>query len=207
MSANPNSRLETFTDGVLAIAITLLILEIKVPSRDQLHSVAELKNALAEHWTSWFAFGLSFLALFIGWTNHHRMMSMLNKTSPAFIYAHGFLLLTISVYPFVTSLLAEYMNTSYAAFPVFLYCLSNMIHAFAWVLVYHCILWPKDLTKNEVLQLRAGRLRTTILYTVVFNALMCVLAFFAPLIALILTAMAWIVYLILGIRLSPLEEE
>src|SRR5947207_8352827 len=109
-----NARLETFCDGVLAIALTLLILEIKVPHWDSIHSSAELRHALAEHWTSWFAFGLSFLALFIAWTNHHRGLSMMNKTSPAFIYAHGFLLLTITVYPFVTSLLAEFMNTEYS---------------------------------------------------------------------------------------------
>ncbi len=200
-----NQRLETFCDGVLAIAITLLILEIKVPPGTSIRSSAELMNTLANHWTSWFAFGLSFLALFIAWTNHQRTLSQLNKTSPPFIYAHGFLLLTIIVYPFVTSLLAEYMNTPYARFPVFAYCFTNMAHAAAWVLIHHTAIKPRDLTKNAVCFKRIKETRTTIIYTVIFNGAMCILAFWLPLVALSLTALAWIGYLFLGIKLTPLE--
>lgn len=201
-----NARLETFSDGVLAIAITLLVLEIKVPAADSIHSSAALRQALAANWSSWFAFGLSFMALFIAWTNHHRTLSMLDKTSPAFIYAHGLLLFTIAVYPFVTALLAEYMDTDYARLPVFAYCFTNMVHAGAWVLVHHTALRPRDLTKNDVFHERVKTVRGTILYTVYFNAAMCILSFWLPLVALILTAMAWIFYLSMGIVLSPLED-
>lgn len=113
-----NKRLETFCDGIFAIAITLLILEIKVPSIVSIHSSADLKHRLLFDWPSWFAFLLSFISMFIAWVNHHHFMKQISpeKTSNSFMYAHGLFVLTLIVYPFTTSLLAEYLNTPYLNF-------------------------------------------------------------------------------------------
>jgi len=147
-----SERLEPFCDGVFAIAITLLILEIKVPLKESIHSSSDLRHALVAHWPSWFAFLLSFISLFIAWVNHHHLFRQLNlnKTSNVFLYANGLLMLTIIVYPYVTSLLAEYLNTAYAKLPIFAYCLATTFHADAWVILCHAALHPLDLTKNEV---------------------------------------------------------
>ncbi|HEX7456860.1 MAG TPA: TMEM175 family protein [Ginsengibacter sp.] len=61
-----SERLEPFCDGVFAIAITLLILEIKVPLKESIYPSSDLRHALETHWPSWFAFLLSFISLFIG---------------------------------------------------------------------------------------------------------------------------------------------
>lgn len=200
-----NNRLETFCDGIFAIAITLLILEIKVPSFESVHSSGDLKYKLINNWPSWLAFMLSFISMFIAWVNHHHFFKQINKTSNIFIYANGLLMLTVIVYPFVTSLLAEYLNTAYAQLPVFFYCFLNLIHASAWVFLCHAALHPRDLTKSELYSKRMKGTRRSILFTVVFNTVMCFLAIWLPIVAVCLTALAWIVYLIMGIVLTPME--
>ncbi len=120
-----NSRLETFCDGIYAIAITLLILEIKAPEIGNIHSAQELKHDLLLQWPSWFAFLLTFLTLFISWVNHLHMIALLNKTSNTFIYANGFLMLTVVVFPFSTMLLGRYINTEFSTLPVVLYCFNT----------------------------------------------------------------------------------
>ena len=101
MTANKSlARLEMFSDGVFAIAITLLILEIKVPPVDSVHSVNDLVRALLRLWPSFFAFFYSFCSILIQWVIHHNTFNYLDKTSRPFLYTNGFLLLTIVFFPF-----------------------------------------------------------------------------------------------------------
>jgi hypothetical protein len=74
MPDNPNARLETFCDGVFAIAITLLILEVKVPPLESIHSKAELWTSFARLWPSFFALLLSFTVILITWVGHHNLL-------------------------------------------------------------------------------------------------------------------------------------
>src|ERR1035437_1557916 len=100
---NPNSRLEAFCDGVFAIALTLLIIEIKVPSIENVHSKEELWKAFAHEWPSWMAFLLSFITILICWVNHSHAFKLIDKSSTKFTYANGFLLLSIIILPFPTA--------------------------------------------------------------------------------------------------------
>ena len=99
-----NARLEMFCDGVFAIALTLLIIDIKVP-QGQIESTRDLWLALGHLWPSIFAFALSFAIIFITWVNHHRFFRLVSKPSGLFVYANGFLLLTVVVIPFPTALM------------------------------------------------------------------------------------------------------
>ena len=74
-------RLEAFSDGVFAIAITLLILEIKAPSTHDARAVAELWRALLERWPSCFAFVLSFLTIYVAWSGHHLMLQQVKTVT------------------------------------------------------------------------------------------------------------------------------
>ena len=97
---NPNVRLETFCDGVFAIALTLLIIDIKIPSTENISTTAELWLALEHLAPSIFAFLLSFIVILITWVNHHAALGLVHKSSPHFIYANGLLLLTVVFVPF-----------------------------------------------------------------------------------------------------------
>src|SRR5258706_10379621 len=93
--SHPNSRLEAFCDGVFAIALTLLVLDIKIPATEHIASTNDLWYALGAIAPSVFTFILSFIVILISWVNHHATLKLVSKSSPLFIYANGLLLLTI----------------------------------------------------------------------------------------------------------------
>ena len=101
------NRLEAFSDGVFAIAITLLIIEVGVPSVEEGHS---LFDALWEQWPSYFGFALSFIAIGIMWMNHHTMFRDIERTDHTLVVLNVLLLMTISFLPFPTAVLAEYLR-------------------------------------------------------------------------------------------------
>lgn len=103
-------RVEAFSDGVFAIALTLLILEIKVPHGGDMHRPDDLAKALAQLWPSFFAYILSFVFVLIGWINHHRIFTHINRIDGAFLYMNGFLLLMFTFQPFPSALLAEHIG-------------------------------------------------------------------------------------------------
>lgn len=115
MASNPNARLETFCDGVFAIALTLLIIEVKAPHLPHDSTSAEMWAELKRILPSIYAFVLSFGIILITWVNHHQAMRAVAKTSMPFIYANGLLLLAVVFMPFPTSLLGESLFTEHAS--------------------------------------------------------------------------------------------
>ncbi len=101
------ARLEAFSDGVLAIAITLLVLELRVP---RAASQAELGRRLLELWPSYAAYFTSFATIGVIWLNHHLMFRLIARVDATLLLLNGLLLLTASVLPFPTALLAGYLG-------------------------------------------------------------------------------------------------
>jgi uncharacterized membrane protein len=100
------NRLEAFSDGVFAIAATLLVLELKVP----VPGTGELGHELAANWPSYAAFAISFLTIGIIWINHHAMVRRLRRADHSILVWNLMLLMTVSVLPFTTALMAEYLK-------------------------------------------------------------------------------------------------
>jgi uncharacterized membrane protein len=105
-SNDDTGRLEMFADGVMAIAITLLILEVRVP----LLLNGSLRTALADQWPSYAAFVVSFLTIGIIWVNHHHMFKLIARSTHAFLMLNVVFLMTISALPFPTALVATYLR-------------------------------------------------------------------------------------------------
>jgi uncharacterized membrane protein len=97
------SRLETFADGVMAIAITLLILEIDVPEAGPGRSLA---SALADQWPSYAAYAVSFITIGIIWVNHHHLFGVIERTTHAFLVLNVLFLMTIAALPWPTAVVA-----------------------------------------------------------------------------------------------------
>ena len=104
MSTN---RLESFSDGVIAVAITLLVLNIAVPNP---LSTRDLGHALGEQWPVYAAYAISFITIGIIWMNHHVMVGRLARADHSILVLNLVLLMTIVLIPFGTSLLASYLR-------------------------------------------------------------------------------------------------
>ena len=98
------SRVESFSDGVFAIAITLLILDIHVPNSTPGH----LASALARQWPTYAAFLISFAFIGIMWVNHHRLFNHIRRTDNGLMFLNLLLLLGVTIVPFPTALLAAH---------------------------------------------------------------------------------------------------
>jgi uncharacterized membrane protein len=104
-----SGRLTAFSDGVFAIAITLLVLDLVVPARDTVSS-GGLAAALGREWPAYFAYLVSFLVIGIMWVNHHAMFDKVRFVDRPVMFANLMLLLPTAVIPFPTKLLAEYLT-------------------------------------------------------------------------------------------------
>jgi uncharacterized membrane protein len=102
------SRLEAFSDGVFGFAITLLVLDIHVPSVTGSESLFHL---LAADWATYIAFLIGFFTILICWINHHFMFSYIHKGNSKLLLLNGFKLLVVTFTPFATALLSKYVNT------------------------------------------------------------------------------------------------
>jgi TMEM175 potassium channel family protein len=98
-------RTEAFSDGVFAIAITLLILEIRVPRAEG----QSLVDGLAQQWPSYAAYILSFLVIAVMWVNHHNIFRYIRRTDNTFLFLNSLLLMVVTAVNFSTALLADYI--------------------------------------------------------------------------------------------------
>ena len=101
---NETSRIEAFSDGVFAIAITLLILDVHVPTIAQ----GSLSAALVRQWPTYVAYLISFAFIGIMWVNHHRLFNHIRRSDNGLMFLNLLLLLGVSVVPFPTALLAAH---------------------------------------------------------------------------------------------------
>ena len=99
-------RLEAFSDGVFAIAVTLLVLDIAVPG----HAGQQLLRSVADLWPSYLAYVVSFATIGAAWLGHNAITEYLERTDAAFVRLNLLLLLVISFLPFPTRLFADYIG-------------------------------------------------------------------------------------------------
>jgi uncharacterized membrane protein len=103
------NRLEAFSDGVMAVAITLLVLDIKVPPQ---HTSESLLHALLHDWPHYAAYVVSFMTIGIIWINHHAMISRLAQADHSILILNLLLLMSIVLLPFATELMAAYLQAT-----------------------------------------------------------------------------------------------
>ncbi len=104
------SRLEAFSDGVFAVAITLLILNIQVPRAKDVADINDLIRQLLNQWPNYLSYVLSFLTVGVTWANHHQMFKYIERTDHALLMVNTLLLMCITAIPVPTALVAEYLT-------------------------------------------------------------------------------------------------
>jgi uncharacterized membrane protein len=119
------TRLEAFSDGVIAIIITIMVLEFKVPHGAQMADLLPLAPVFL-------SYVLSFVNVGIYWNNHHHLMHAVRKVDGSILWANNFLLFWLSLMPFATAWMGE---NHFAALPVAVYAVDLTLCALAYTLL------------------------------------------------------------------------
>lgn len=197
MTDKETNRVEAFSDGVFAIAITLLILEIKVPDFDKIVSPEKLLFSLVDLWPSYFAFLLSFIAILIMWINHHGFFKYIHNIDPKFLFANGFLLLMVTFVPFPTAVLAKYFNTPAANIASAFYCGTFVLIGSAYNLLWFTSAYKRRLIKPDISDKLIIKIRNAYWFGIVMYLISFILSYFYPALGLSLNLSLWILWTVL----------
>lgn len=137
--AKETARLEAFSDGVFAVAITLLALDLKVPSPQAGMTGRDLAEALARQWPGYVAFATSFLTVLIMWVNHHLVFKLVGRTSMRLMLANGYLLMTTTAVPFTTELYETYFHQPAARVAAAAYAGTFVLISIGYLWMWHAI--------------------------------------------------------------------
>jgi uncharacterized membrane protein len=137
-------RIEAFSDGVFAIAITLLVLDIKVPH--DAPDGSRLMHALLIQWPTYLAFVTSFATVGIMWINHHRLFTLIRRVDHLLLILNGLLLLGVTFVPFPTALVAEYAQQKGGQVAAMVYS-----GTFTIIAVFFNVLWRYASYENRLL--------------------------------------------------------
>ncbi|GAA0577043.1 TMEM175 family protein [Rhizomicrobium electricum] len=188
------SRLEAFSDGVLAIIITIMVLELHIPEGDTLAALHKLVPIFLNY-------GLSFIYVGIYWNNHHHLLHTLRRVSGGILWANLHLLFWLSLLPFVTGWMGENHT---AAMPVALYGVVLLLAAAAYSILEAAIIRSDG--KTSLLARAIGRDLKGKLSLVAY-ALGIGLAFVAPWAAQTLYAAVALMWLIPDRRIERVLPE
>jgi len=147
-AAAETGRIEAFSDGVFAIAVTLLVLDLKVPSPSAYGP--RLAVLLLRQWPSYLAFATSFAFIGIMWINHHRLFTLIHRSDHTLLVLNGLLLCGVTVVPFPTALLAAYIGHRDQRVAAMVYSGTYLVIA-----VSYNLLWRYASYQNRLLDQRA----------------------------------------------------
>ncbi len=191
------SRLEAFSDGVFAVAITLLILEINVPEGENLW------HQLKEEWPSFASFFVSFWVIGIIWVNHHGLLDHLKRTDRGVLYLNLLVLMTVVFIPFSTALMAEHLKSGAdERVAALVYALAFLAMGIAFGLFWTYIVAHRhklgvEIPDEEVRRMSVGFTIGNPLYAVAVG-----MAFISPAVVLVIVGGVAAYYMVAGMR-SP----
>jgi TMEM175 potassium channel family protein len=191
------NRLEAFSDGVFAVAITLLILEINVPEGEHLW------HDLKEEWPSFASFFVSFWVIGIIWVNHHGLIDHLKRTDRSVLYLNLLVLMTVVFIPFSTALMADHLKSGAdEKVAALVYALAFLAMGIAFNLFWTYVVKHRrelgvELADEEVRGMSVGFMIGSPLYVVAV-----IMAFISPAVVLIIIGAVAAYYMVAGMR-SP----
>jgi uncharacterized membrane protein len=149
----PSSRTEAFSDGVFAVAITLLVLNVEVPHP----GAGSLRHALTSLWPSYAAYVVSFMTIGIMWVNHHAVFKNIRVVDRPLQFINLFLLMIITFIPFPTALLGRYIQAgSDSSVAAAVYCFVMVLMSIGFGSLWGYVVFHPDLLE-EGIDLSAAR--------------------------------------------------
>jgi uncharacterized membrane protein len=162
MAVMEKGRAEAFSDGVLAVAITLLVLDLHVDATGH----GSLSHQLGQTWPSFAAYVVSFFVIGVIWVNHHALFALIDRVDRVLLFENLMLLMFVTTLPFTASTLAEFVREggANARLAVVLYGISNIGMAFGFTamlsrMVHHGLLAnpvPPEVAKRAVRRFGLG---------------------------------------------------
>lgn len=192
-------RLEAFSDGIFAIAITLLALNLQVPVLTTI-TPHTLVAALGAKWPTYLTFMFSFVTLLIAWVYHHRLLQWAEHAETGLLFINGMLLLIVSAVPFPTALLGAYLTTPAAS------VVSAIYAGYIGVLNFtYNLLWWVVLRQQRRTHPKGWRPPTSMILS--YLGFPCYLvavgiAFWSPVATLVICGTLWAVWTIMAPMLS-----
>jgi len=177
------TRMETFSDGVFAIAATLLVLEISV---DTAHT-HDLGSALLHLWPSYLAYVTSFITIGIIWMNHHTCVETMVRVDRTFLFLNLLLLMTVSFLPFPTRLVADYLQRPGEQAAVYAYAATFVVMAIVYNLWWRYASTGRRLIGHTVPESRINAITRAFNPGIPIYALTLLVAVFSPIASVFLT--------------------
>ncbi|MEO8661920.1 MAG: TMEM175 family protein [Bryobacteraceae bacterium] len=193
-------RVEAFSDGVFAIAITLLILELHVPPFPAVITPAALLAALLKLWPSAVALVLSFFVILIMWISHHELMRLVRRVDNRFLIANGVLLLMVTVVPFPTAVLAQYLSTPAANAAAAFYCGTFVLIGAAYNVLFASVASNRRLVHHNVSDELLEKIGTAYRMGFLVYVLATAVSWWYAPAGLILYSSLWILWIALSYR-------
>jgi uncharacterized membrane protein len=191
-------RVEAFSDGVFAIAITLLILEIKVPHLDPSAASADVFRALCGLWPSFVSFIASFVVILIMWVNHHGLFKMVRHADSRFMFANGLLLMLVTFVPFPTALMAEYLDRAGANAAVAFYNGTFILISLGYILLWLSASYKRRLLYDYVTEAQIDRVNRAYYMALPIYIAATLIALWNPYVGFGMNASLWILWIALN---------
>jgi len=183
-------RIETFSDGVFCIAVTLLSIEIGVEVQGDITNNG-LQHALLDKWPICLAYVISFVNVLLAWIGHHGLFKLLRKSDNSIMITNGLLLMLVALVPFPTKTLGLFLLTDALKTAVIFYTGYFVLISLAFRLLWHAAVSKKERLVNGITDAQIKQTTRNENIGLTCNAIIMAVAFLNPWAALILSFVMW----------------
>lgn len=201
------TRVEALSDGLFSIALTLLVLDIKVPHLADAENATALVRALLNQWPVYLSYAIAFLTLGSVWIAHHQMLKFVARTTRTLQVLNIVFLMFVTITPFTTSLLAEYLQQPNKL------GIAAFVYGLGWVLqgVSQLVLWfylrKQHLLRHSLTAAKIASATRTYMTGTMFGAVATALALLVPIVSVVIYGLVALLYVLPLANIFESKEE
>jgi len=188
-------RIETFSDGVFCIAVTLLSIEIGVEVHSDITN-AGLQHALLAKWPICLAYIISFINVLLAWIGHHDLFKMLHKSDNSIMITNGLLLMLVALVPFPTKTLGEFLLTGGFKTAVIFYTAYFVLISLAFRLLWYAATRKVGILLHDITIAQIKKTTRNENIGLIYNIIILCVAFINPWLALVLSFAMWVYWVV-----------
>jgi uncharacterized membrane protein len=194
LSQKETLRIETFSDGVFCIAVTLLSIEIGVELHGDINNKG-LQDALLHKWPICLAYVISFVNVLLAWIGHHGLFKMFRQSDGSIMMTNGLLLMLVALVPFPTKTLGEFLLTDALQTAVIFYTGYFVLISLAFRLLWYAATRKKELLVHDITAKQIKQTTRNENIGLICNTTIFGVAFINPWAALVLSFVMWLYWI------------